>query len=105
VTTPKTGPPALGWRAFGRFAVYSVLTLCFLALAVVNVLIDGPWTVVIAYLVCTGVLGMMARKVFPRRVPVAGLGSAVPAPNKRSGNPAVRAQGEATEGDNRPQGR
>jgi hypothetical protein len=88
------GEPRFGVKAFGRFAVLILLSMAFLALAVANWLVDRAWIVIVAYVICAGVLLLVARNVFPRRVPR----QVTPPPkgsSKRSGNPAVRASGSA----------
>jgi hypothetical protein len=89
------GEPRIGVRAFTRFAVLLFLSMAFLALAVANWFVDRAWIVIVAYVICAGVLLLVARSVFPKRVPR----PATPppkGPSKRSGNPAVRASGSAT---------
>jgi hypothetical protein len=99
VTTPKLNGPTTGVRAFGRFALFALFCLAFIALAISTVVLDGPWTVVIAYLACAVVLGLLAQKVFPRRQN-APLPAGKRSPSTRSGNPAIRAAGDdPREGD------
>ncbi len=88
------GKPRIGAMAFVRFGVLILLSMAFLALAVANWFVDRSWVVIVAYVLCAGVLLLVARNVFPRRVPR----QVAPPPrrsSKRSGNPAVRASGAA----------
>jgi hypothetical protein len=89
------GEPRIGVKAFSRFAVLVFLSMAFLALAVANWFVDRAWIVTVAYVMCAGVLLLVARNVFPRRVP-RQVAPPPKGPSKRSGNPAVRASGSAT---------
>ena len=95
MTKPPDDRSSIGIRAFGRFVLFVFFSLAFLALAVVDAVRGAPWTVVIAYVICAGVLAMLAQKVFPRRVAVANPQQPKSPSPKRSGNPAIRAQRDA----------
>ena len=69
----------------------------FVALAVSTVALDGPWTVGVAYLICAGVMVLLARKVFPHRVPLRDESQEASRVARRSGNPAIRASGNDDE--------
>ncbi|HVQ88395.1 MAG TPA: hypothetical protein VMT88_09440 [Actinomycetes bacterium] len=98
-TDPASAPvptrtAVIGIRAFGRFVLFIFFSLCFLGLAVATRLLDGPWTVSVAYVICFIVMLVIARKVFPRRAK-AGSTTRRATPEtraaRRSGNPAIRA--------------
>lgn len=67
-----------------------LLALAFVGLAVATVVLAGPWTVVVAYVVCAGALTFMARKAFPRRVALPSTAKQQSRSARRSGNPAVK---------------
>jgi hypothetical protein len=96
VSTPPTHKLSLGIRAFWRFALFTLFSLSFLALAVVDYSMGAPWVVVVAYLFSAGILGMLASKMFPKRVRMSRPQQPKTGAPQRSGNPAVRAQHETT---------
>lgn len=58
----------MGLRAFTRFVLTILAILVVVALSVVAVVRDAPLSVLIAYLILIGLLVVLARRVFPRRV-------------------------------------
>ena len=92
MTTPPPDKQVLGIRAFWRSALFTLFSLAFLALAVVDYSMGAPWVVVVAYLFSAGILGMLASKMFPKRVKLSRPQQPKTQAPQRSGNPAVRAQ-------------
>lgn len=62
--------PAVGYRAFVRFALTLVAILMVIGLAVVAVVREAPVSVLIAYVLLIGLLVAVARRVFPRKMRV-----------------------------------
>ena len=79
-----------GWRAFTRFALFSAITVAFVAVGVISVVRGAPWSVAAAYALLAAGTTFLAVKLFPRRQAVAIERAKKPA--RRSGNPAVRAR-------------
>lgn len=96
MTTPPPDKQSLGIRAFGRFALLTLFSLAFLALAVADFSMGAPWIVVLAYLFSAAILGMLASKMFPKRVKLSKPQQPKTRAPERSGNPAVRAQQQPT---------
>lgn len=95
MTAPLPPDGTTGARAFVRTALFAALALAFVGLAVATVMLDGPWTVVVAYVACAVVLALLSHKVFPRRSPVTPKPGTRTSGAKRSGNPAVRAESQS----------
>ena len=88
-------------KAWIRSVLLSLITVAFLGLAVAIPVLDGPWYLSLAYLVCAGVTGLLAYQVRPRSgpPPARAPSGADPARRaRRSGNPAVRSRADKHDG-------
>ncbi len=67
---PSGRRPAVGWSAFVRTGLFGLLSLAFVVLATVAVVRGASWPVVGTDLAGAVVFALLARRVFPRRVPI-----------------------------------
>lgn len=68
--SPPGRRPAVGWSAFVRTGLFGLLSLAFVIVAVVAVVREATWPVVATDVAGAVVFALLARRVFPRRVPI-----------------------------------